>query len=328
MTHKKIKFDGYYEPNGQLNREAKVILKLLEKHYEVELTEEPDYVFCRTGSREYYKYDGIRIFCTIEALCPDFNLCDYGIGFEYLSYGDRYLRLPNFYFYEEAVEKMLHKHENVVKNADERAFCSFVYSNNRAEKMREDLFDALNQYKKVDSGGRYLNNLEDGKPVEDKLIFEGKHKFSIACENASHPGYHTEKLVEAFAAGCVPIYWGDPKVTEVFNEKAFIDCSQYETIEEIVERISYVDTHKEAYLTMLSEPAMKDEWATKDGLKELEDYLVHIFEQPLEKAYRRNRGFWGKQYLQTIRSEGRVIEKYLKMRKSPLGKLARKLVGK
>ena len=38
--------------------------------------------------------------------------------------------------------------------------------------------------------------------------------------------------------------------------------------------------------------------------------MVYIFEQPLENAYRRNRGFWGKQYLQAKRNEGRIIEKY------------------
>ncbi len=327
MVCKKIKFDGFYNPDGKLNREAQIILDILEKHYEVEISDTPDYIFSRAGSKEYYKYDGVRIFCTIEALCPDFNLCDYGIGFEYLTYQDRYLRLPNFYFYEDAVEKMLHKHEDVNEKDANREFCSFVYSNNRADKMRGKIFDALMGYKKVDSGGRYMNNLPDKKAVDDKLEFEGHHKFSVACENACHPGYHTEKLVEAFAAKTVPIYWGDPEVEKVFNEKAFINCNQFSSVEEIVERVQYLDTHEAEYLAMLKEPAMKEE-GKLDGLKALEDYLLHIFDQPLEKAYRRNRGFWGKQYLNTVRSEGRVVEKYLKLRQSFPMRLVRKIFRK
>ena len=49
-----------------------------------------------------------------------------------------------------------------------------------------------------------------GGPVASKLDFDRSHKFSIVCENTAHSGYTTEKLVEAFAAGCIPIYWGDP----------------------------------------------------------------------------------------------------------------------
>lgn len=322
---KKIKFDGFLEGRSkELNREAKVILELLQKHFEVELSDEPDYVFCNVNSDTYFQYDCIRIFCTIEAICPDFNLCDYGIGFEYLDYGDRYFRLPNFYFYSGLVEKVSHKHINVKNEFTDRDFCSFVYSNNRADEMREKLFQRLSEYKKVDSGGKYLNNLPNGRPVADKISFENDHKFSIACENAAHPGYHTEKLAEAFAAQTVPIYWGDPEVEKVFNKKAFINCSRYSSVEEIVDRVKYLDTHPEEYLAMLREPAFAEMTALY-GLEKLEDYLVHIFEQPIEEAYRRNRGFWGKQYLQNVRSEKNVVKKYLKLRESGVAQLALKI---
>lgn len=319
---RRIKFDGFR--NGQekeINHEAKMILSLLQKHYEVEMSETPDYIFCDVNSKEYYKYDGVRIFCTIEAICPDFNLCDYGIGFEQISFGDRYFRFPNFYFNKEITSLMADKHKNVTNDLAEREFCSFVYSNNRADEMRGKLFEKLSEYKKVDSGGRYMNNLSNAKPVEDKLKFEAYHKFSIACENASHPGYHTEKLAEAFAARTVPIYWGDPDVEKVFNSKAFINCNNYASIDEIVERVMYLDKHPEEYLEMLCQPALIDQYADEDGkiyserkIEELEEYLVHIFDVPLNDAYRRNRGFWGKQYLQNYKSDNRVLERYFRIK--------------
>lgn len=318
MEKKKIKFDGMTNPiTGNLNREATVILELLQKHFNVELSDEPDYLIYSIDSGDYYKYDCVRIFFTIEALCPDFNMADYGIGFEYLEYGDRYLRLPNYYFYPEAIDSMLHRHENIAKNAADREFCSFVYSNNRAAEYRTELFQKLQEYKKVNSGGRYRNNLEDGMPVADKIEFECKHKFSIACENASHPGYHTEKLVEAFAAGTVPIYWGDPLIEKVFNPKAFINCGAYNSIDEVVERVKYLDQHPDEYLAMLREPALREtvpqklyEWM---GQK-LETYLVEIIKQPKEIAYRRNRGFWGMQYSDKIDKERNILNKYNKIK--------------
>lgn len=325
MKKKRVKFDGLnLQGTQELNREAGLIVRLLQKHYDIELSDAPDYVFFSVDSKEYYKYDCVRIFCTIEALCPDFNLADYGIGFEYLDYGDRYFRFPNYFFYSGLAARMADKHKGVTESFADREFCSFVYSNAKAAPMRKELFERINQYRKVDSGGKYLNNMADGKAVEDKSAFEANHKFSIACENAGHPGYHTEKLAEAFANRTVPVYWGDPRVGEVFNEKAFVNVMAYSSVEEAVKKVTELNEDANAYLGMLREPALLAQ-ITGDArvgseyeaqkIKELEDYLVHIMEQSPEQAYRRNRGFWGMQYLQERRNVGRIIEKYDSIKK-------------
>ncbi len=324
MEKKKIKFDGMTNPyTNKLNWEASIMLKILQKHYEVELSDEPDYIIYSVDSENYYKYDCVRIFFTIEALCPDFNMADYGIGFEYMTYGDRYLRLPNFAFYPDIVNKMICKHENVEDNLSDRAFCSFVYSNAKAAPMREKLFKCLNAYKKVDSGGKYLNNMPDGKNVDNKAEFEANHKFSIACENATHPGYHTEKLIEAFAAKTIPIYWGDPVVGEVFNKKAYIDVNDYSFLDDVCASVKELDENSEKYLQMLREPALRDNTVIgkqyQQGLlEELEKYFVFIMEQPLEQCYRRNRGFWGEQYTVMLSKEKNILQKYNKLRNNPI----------
>ena len=57
MEKKKIKFDGMTNPaTGCLNWEASIILKLLQRHFEVELSDEPDYLIYSIDSRNYYKY--------------------------------------------------------------------------------------------------------------------------------------------------------------------------------------------------------------------------------------------------------------------------------
>ena len=37
-------------------------------------------------------------------------------------------------------------------------------------------------------------------------------RFAMAFENANVSGYVTEKIVNAFLAGAIPIYWGHPDV--------------------------------------------------------------------------------------------------------------------
>lgn len=332
MKKIKLMFDGFGDDQEKIlgKKEAIAIFRLLQKHYEVEFSEEPDYIFYNVGGVDYYKYDGIRIFCTIEAICPDFNLCDYGIGYEYLTYGDRYFRFPNFCFEPELISAMVQKHMQITPDLADREFCSFVYSNAAADDMRLKLFEVLSGYKRVDAGGKLLNNQPDSLRIEDKRAFEHGHKFSIACENASHPGYHTEKLAEAFAAGTVPIYWGDPEVEKVFNPQAFINCNAYPSLAAVVERVQYLDTHPEDYLAMLREPVLLencDPIYAEQGMEQLELYLTHIIDQPYEEAFRRNRGFWGRQYIQSKRSTGRVIEKYNKLRESAPGRLIRKIKG-
>lgn len=316
MKKIKIKFDGFdgKGPNG-LNGEAEKTLEILKKHYDVELSDDPDYLFFMIYSQNYHKYDCVRIFLTIEGVCPDFNIADYGISFEYMDYGDRFFRLPNFFFYPDAIDKMLHKHE--VSGSDskclDREFCSYVYSNAKGDPFRTKLFESVNAYKKVNSGGRYMNNLPDGKPIDDKIMFESQHKFSIASENTSLPGYHSEKLVEAFAAGTVPIYWGDPRVDEFFDEGAFINCMKYDSIDDVVKKIQEIDKDPELYLKLLKTPAVQEKYRNhlyENMEKEYECFLTHIFDQEYEKAFRRNRGIAGEQYLQCIRAEKRIMEKY------------------
>ena len=267
--------------------------------YECEISENPDYIlhFAHNGD-SYLRCDGIRISWTGEDESPDFNLVDYAIGFDYIEFGDRYYRHPLYLSYNQDWElgKIKHKKFKDI-NAENRKFCSFVYSNNKADSCRKDFFQRLSRYKKVDSGGRYLNNI-GGKPVKDKLDFQKKYKFSIAFENASSPGYVTEKLVQSFAAGTIPIYWGDPMVAREFNTKAFINCNDYNSFDEVIERVRQIDEDDKLYLQYLSEPMCTDTQFNKAEQVRvgLDKFLLNIFQQPYEDAFRRKRGCRGKIY--------------------------------
>ena len=140
-------------------------------------------------------------------------------------------------------------------------------------------------------GGRWRNNT--GGRVKDKLALLREHKFAIAFENAAYPGYTTEKIVDAFLAGTIPIYWGDPAVTQFFNSKAFIQCREGEPLTDVFQRIQKINESPECYEAMLREPmftAVAVE-ALREGRRVA--FLENIFSQPLEQAYRRNRSRWG-----------------------------------
>ncbi|MDO4948770.1 MAG: glycosyltransferase family 10 [Bacteroidales bacterium] len=306
MKEIRIGFSDFWDDFDERNN---LFYRLLSKHYTITLSEQPDYLFCSVFGSKHLCYDCIKIFYTGENQAPDFNLVDYAIGFDHISFGDRFFRLPNYYFYESDFRKMLRKHEVtadvLVRKTD---FCSFVYSNNHASPDRKRFYDLLSAYKTVHSGGRYLNNV--GGAVGDKLAFQQKHKFCIAFENTSHEGYATEKIVQAFAAQAIPIYWGDTTIADTFNEQAFINCHRYASFGEVVNQIKRIDCDDTLYLRMLQQPALlhaADAYDTK--MQQLEQYLCHIVEQPIHEAQRFSRNYWAMRYLSQMRQKETLYQR-------------------
>lgn len=298
----KIKFLDYWSSFYDEEMEDCLIMRILRKHYEVKVCDDADYVFFSTMGDSHWSVPDrcIKIYQTGENIVPDFNACDYAIGFEWMEYGDRYIRFPNYMFYDvELLHKMETKHLLPPKwdlQAQKPDFCSFVVSNHRNPK-RNEAFQALCKYKKVDSGGRYLNNI--GGPVQDKFAFDSTHRFSLCFENGAHPGYTTEKLVQALAARTVPIYWGDPEVGRVFNKGCMIDAYSFENTGQLIEYISYLEDTPEEYMKRLREPALASSSPSVDEeLEAFEKWLLSIFERPLPDAYRRNREMHGRWYIE------------------------------
>ena len=70
--------------------------------------------------------------------------------------------------------------------------------------------------------------------VKSKREVLRKYKFAICYENARDiPGYITEKIFDCFFAGCVPVYWGAPNVTEHVPRDTFIDRRNFVSYDEL-----------------------------------------------------------------------------------------------
>lgn len=199
---------------------------------------------------------------------------------------NRYFRFPLYMLYERSLCSMQRKTEALNETMANRKFCSMVVSNPNADPSRELFFFLLSQYKRVDSGGRYLNNIDCLNGVPSKYEFQKNYKFSIAFENSSHPGYCTEKIVQSFAAKTIPIYWGDPTVAEQFNEKAFVNCHKYKNWDEVVEVVKQIDQNDRQYLDMLQQQAT-DNSNIYSLREEFERWLLYVFGQEYITAYRR-----------------------------------------
>ena len=302
---KKIAYTGLWE---DFFSEQSLIPQTIHEICQIEDTQDvtkADYLLYSLFSQDHWFAPDrvIKIFYTGENVTPDFNACDYAIGFDWLDFGDRYFRFPLYYLYKDICELMETKHQRPI--AEKNDFCSITVSNANRNPVFQELFEKLSVYKKVDSGGGWRNNI--GGLVEDKFSFDSSHKFSIVCENSSSPGYTTEKLIQAFAANCIPIYWGDSAIDKVFNKEAFVNVMDYGSVEDVVEKVKEIDHNDSLYVAMQKEPALVDERYKKEHqIKELNNFLSNIFNAPLDKAMRRNRDCRGGIY---IRDQRRQVEK-------------------
>ena len=120
---------------------------------------------------------------------------------------------------------------------------------NPGSAKRIHFFEQLNKIKKVDSGGRYLNTI--GGPVPDKLEFIKDYRFVISFENTSYPGYTTEKILEPIITDSIPIYWGNTRINEDFNEKRFLNYDSFINEAALIEKIIALENDPEKAIDMI-----------------------------------------------------------------------------
>lgn len=259
------------------------LVNILKERYNIVYDQiDPDCVICGPfGYKVITKYKCIRIFYTGEGITPDFNLYDYAIGFDRLNNDDRYLRLPLYYLYNHQLsfEKAIKKHVLPDKFfTGKTKFCNFIVSNGRQYSERDNFFKELDARKHVDSAGKYMNNMPNHERCGDILKFRESYKFTISFENSIMDGYITEKIVEAWASGTIPIYKGGNGIEKDFNTEAYIDVTKFKDHQDCIDYILYLDSHPDEYLHIAKQPIFTEDQAMYlDYKEELFSFFDHIF---------------------------------------------------
>ena len=298
----KVKFLGFQSKNyiNGIKIDKTWFHKTLSRNFDLIECEDADYIIC--SCFDLYNYCGtkqVRIMYSGENYVPDFNLIDYAISSYPIEFGDRNFFLPASLFGYDGERKAIENRRNcfdksILKN--KFRFANLIASYDSENNYRSQIFNALNEYKQIDSPGKFLHNCDKVVRFQDnsKIEFQKECKFSICIESAISRGFNTEKIMDAFYAETIPIYYGDPEIAKIFNPKAFINIADFDTIEDAVKRIIEIDSNDELYLKMLNEPVFVKENYISETFENAEAFLLHIFDQPIEKAYRRSRVMWPK----------------------------------
>lgn len=185
------------------------------------------------------QYSPLRLFQTGENLRHDHVSADYAISYDLGVMSDRHFRFPYW------MEMVDWSHEGLDGNCNprfgallkldkleqplggqflERKRKAILLSSHLRE-PRATCMQALQRSIAVDGFGPHFdNNIKDhhhsGFLKKDLLSC---YAFNLCPENGLYPGYITEKIPEAFAAGCLPITWVDESISVDFNLAAMIN---------------------------------------------------------------------------------------------------------
>lgn len=289
------------------NQEDNCYIRALRMHYEVEISNDPDFVFYGVFGTEFLLYpQAVKIYLMFEPVYPNFNDCDYAVGALDLTLEGRYFKCPPMMnFGERELYALMAEVRDQMPVPSDRKFCNFVYANATGGKgahLRVDFCNALSTYKRVDCPGRVLNNMPrsaispryKGRTgiasnwLTGKLEFISHYKFTIAFENASMLGWSTEKLIHPLLMRSIPIYWGNNEVGEYFNPEAFVYCSDADAengFSETIARVKAINENEEAYQEMLRQPPLRDSYPIH-WENNLAEFLARIVDRgpvPLDK---------------------------------------------
>lgn len=269
----KINFTDFW---SGFNKTNNYFYNLLIEEFDVEISNNPDYLFFSVFGNEHQKYKCVKIAYYAENIPTPLGYCQWSFSVDYLN-DHRNYRLPIYLLHDNYYN--LIKKKDIDENLSKRKFCNFIVSNGNCIE-RNNFFIELSKYKKVDSGGRFMNNI--GNPVIDKIKFQSEYKFSIAYENNAyrleHPGYTTEKIIEPMLANSIPIYWGNPIIDLEFNKKSFINSYDFNSQKEMIDYIIELDNDDDKYLEVLKQPWFKNyNIPDSNKIENIKSFLYKIF---------------------------------------------------
>jgi hypothetical protein len=183
----------------------------------------------------------VTLFQTGENLRHDHLEADFTISFDLAVTNDRHCRLPYWMEQVDWTHEGVHGTSNprfgellkihrlmqpLGRSFLDRPMRAAFFSSHLRE-PRKTLFVALQKLVEVDGFGSQFDPSiahHSSSAIQKKDILLG-YALNLCPENSMYPGYYTEKIPEAFHAGCLPISWTDSNVCADFNPEAFINLA-------------------------------------------------------------------------------------------------------
>jgi hypothetical protein len=223
-----------------------------------------------SSTNEYFnskqsKQHSPTLFHTQENIRHNTFPCDFSISFDLGLNSTNHFRLPYW------MEMIDWSHEGVIGNTNPRygnllsitrlmqplgnsfkeRLNKIVLITSHLNEPRKLLYERLQKSIPIDGFGPFFDKSIRNHHTSSFNKFDvlQRYAFNLCPENSLYPGYITEKIPEAFFAGCVPLTWVDPNIKCDFNPRAIINL------------MPMVQEGFETFLEMLKTPKSFDQYA-------------------------------------------------------------------
>jgi Glycosyltransferase family 10 (fucosyltransferase) C-term/Alpha-(1,3)-fucosyltransferase FucT N-terminal domain len=196
--------------------------------------------------RAFGRTSALRLFQTGENIRHDYVPADYTLSFDLGVNSDRHFRLP---LWMECIDwsHELIIHDQTVRYAKRLGLDELMRPLGREvlkrpqrvsmftshlREPRRSLMAACSRIMPFDGYGRVFDRSIRNHNLSgiDKFEVLQGYRFNLCPENGLYPGYYTEKVVEAFGAGCIPITWADQNIACDFNPKAVVNSLDFASV--------------------------------------------------------------------------------------------------
>lgn len=143
-----------------------------------------------------------------------------------------------------------------------------VISNSNCPK-RNYFLDQLQKIVRIDYAGNFRNNfpkIPGAYNSNEILEFYSQYKFVICLENTKQETYITEKIINGFLAGTIPIYWGSDNICDYFNKDRFINIPNFSDImiNNIIKKIVEIILDENKYMEIINKPILNNNQLNRD----------------------------------------------------------------
>jgi hypothetical protein len=216
----------------------------------------------------------VNIFFTGENERPPFGDWDAYLSFDLHSYQGKNAYLPLWWitctdiagpnrapYLDEPISVELLMKKREVDFHKRRKFCvAFI---GKAYPFRMQALNLISSIENVEVYGAIAR-----KDTRSKFQASKDFRFVFAFENDLFPGYVTEKVIEAWATGAIPLYWGSDPLNYI-NSEAVINLNDFSNFPEFLARITEVNSNSSLWEQIASQPILR----TKPDLSEVNAVL-------------------------------------------------------
>lgn len=189
-----------------------------------------------------YLFEQSKVYLAVKENATKFNTI--------LTHNEELLKLPNAIFRNSAYEVVLNKNihqqtypilqdNSLMQIYPKNKMSSFITSNKAftdGHRFRLKCFKHLmDHHCNIDPFGVGI------REIVGKIEALRDYRFSIAIENGKCRNYFTEKIMDCFLTGTIPIYHGCPNIGDFFDVKGFYTFETSEELMEIVNSLTEKD---------------------------------------------------------------------------------------